>query len=91
MDGCPRPRARFIRWPSLRAPSARLGDAEWLEGGFSAGDLLMVEVLRRLETSGMLDEYPKLSAYVARGKARPAFQRAFEAQWAVFAGQRVAR
>lgn len=51
----------------------------------------MVEVLRRLETSGMLDEYPKLSAYVARGKARPAFQRAFEAQWAVFAGQRVAR
>jgi glutathione S-transferase len=64
--------------------SARLGDADWLDGAFSAGDLLMVTVLRRLNGSGMLDEYPNLSAYVARGEARPAFKRAFAAQLAVF-------
>jgi len=66
--------------------SARLGDADWLDGAFSAGDLLMVEVLRRLSSSGLLDEYPNLSAYVARGEARPAFRRAFDAQLAVFTG-----
>lgn len=64
--------------------SARLGAADWLDGAFSAGDLLMVTVLRRLESSGILDDYPILSAYIARGKARPAYQRAFEAQLAVF-------
>ena len=64
--------------------SARLGDADWLDGGFSAGDLLMVSVLRRLGSSGLLDDYPNLAAYVARGEARPAFQRAFAAQLAVF-------
>ena len=64
--------------------SRRLGDADWLDGAFSAGDLLMVAVLRRLNGSGMLDEYPNLSAYVARGEARPAFKRAFDAQLAVF-------
>jgi glutathione S-transferase len=64
--------------------SIRLGDADWLDGGFSAGDLMMVHVLRRLKGSGILDEYPNLSAYVARGEARPAFQRAFAAQLAVF-------
>jgi glutathione S-transferase len=64
--------------------SNRLGDADWLDGEFSAGDLLMVEVLRRLSGSGMLDEYPNLAAYVARGEARPAFKRAFDAQLAVF-------
>jgi len=64
--------------------SARLGDAEWLDGGFSAGDLMMVTVLLRLRASGMLEEYPRLAAYVARGEARPAYQRAFAAQWAVF-------
>ncbi|WMT87953.1 glutathione S-transferase family protein [Pelagibacterium sp. 26DY04] len=63
--------------------SARLGDAEWLEGTFSAGDLMMVMVLRRLNGSGLLEEFPNLFAYVARGEARPAFQRAFEAQAAV--------
>ena len=62
----------------------RLGGADWLDGGFSAGDLLMVTVLRRLESSGLLDEYPNLSAYVERGKARPAYKRAFDAQLAVF-------
>ncbi|PRC92174.1 glutathione S-transferase family protein [Solimicrobium silvestre] len=67
--------------------SVRLGDADWLDGAFSAGDLLMVSVLLRLSRSGILDEYPNLSAYVARGKARPAYQRAFDAQLAVFTGK----
>ncbi|WP_424682654.1 glutathione S-transferase family protein [Frateuria sp. YIM B11624] len=66
--------------------SARLGDAEWLDGAFSAGDLMMVSVLLRLRPSGILDEYPSLAAYVARGEARPAYQRAFAAQLAVFKG-----
>jgi glutathione S-transferase len=65
--------------------SSRLGDADWLDHVFSAGDLLMVTVLRRLNGSGILEEYPNLSAYVARGEARPAFKRAFDAQFAVFA------
>ncbi|MGX8008370.1 glutathione S-transferase family protein [Mesorhizobium sp. ORM8.1] len=64
--------------------SNRLGDAEWLDGAFSAGDIMMVTVLRRLNLSGLLDEYPNLAAYVARGEARPAFKRAFDAQFAVF-------
>ena len=64
--------------------SACLGDADWLDGEFSAGDLLMVAVLLRLKGSALLDEYPNLSAYVARGEARPAYQRAFDAQLAVF-------
>lgn len=66
---------------------ARLGDREWLDGAFSAGDLLMVQVLRRLSGLNILDEYPNLGAYVARGEARPAFKRAFEAQLAVFTGK----
>ncbi|MGK9235956.1 glutathione S-transferase family protein [Inquilinus limosus] len=64
--------------------SRRLGDAEWLDGAFSAGDLLMVTVLRRLQGSDLLEDYPNLSAYVARGEARPAYKRAFAAQLAVF-------
>ncbi|CCM74317.1 glutathione S-transferase family protein [Rhizobium mesoamericanum] len=66
--------------------STRLGDAAWLDGEFSAGDLQMVSVLLRLKGSGILDEYPNLSAYVARGEARPAYKRAFDAQLAVFTG-----
>lgn len=66
--------------------SERLGDADWLDGAFSAGDLLMVQVLRRLKSSGILDDYPNISAYVARGEARPAFKRAFDAQLTVFTG-----
>ena len=64
--------------------AARLDDAEWLDGAFSAGDLMMVMVLRRLEGEGLLEEYANLSAYVARGEARPAYKRAFAAQLAVF-------
>ena len=64
--------------------SSRLGDADWLDGGFSAGDLLMVTVLRRLDGSGLLEEHPNLAAFVARGEARPAYKRAFAAQLAVF-------
>jgi len=67
--------------------SGRLGDADWLDGAFSAGDLLMVAVLLRLKASGILDEYPNLSAYVARCTVRPAYKRAFDAQLAVFTGK----
>jgi glutathione S-transferase len=67
----------------LRQLAARLGDAEWLDGAFSAGDLMMVSVLLRLRPSGILDEFPTLAAYVARGEARPAYKRAFAAQLAV--------
>jgi glutathione S-transferase len=82
------------RWPlvldrvrdRLKQLSARLGGAEWLDGGFSAGDLMMVSVLLRSRPSGLLDEYPNLAAYVARGEARPAYQRAFAAQLAINAG-----
>ncbi|MFN5037711.1 MAG: glutathione S-transferase family protein [Bradyrhizobium sp.] len=63
--------------------SDRLGDADWLDGAFSAGDLMMVSVLLRLKPSGMLDGHPKLAAYVARGESRPAYKRAFAAQLAV--------
>ena len=61
----------------------RLGETEWLDGAFSAGDLMMVSVLLRLRASGLLDAFPNLSAYVARGEARPAYKRAFAAQLAV--------
>ena len=67
----------------LKQLSARLGDADWLDGAFSAGDLMMVSVLLRLRASGLLDEYPNLAAYVARGEARPAYKRAFAAQLAI--------
>jgi glutathione S-transferase len=70
----------------LRELSAHLGDADWLDGAFSAADILMVHVLRRLEGSGLLDDYPNLAAYIARAQARPAYQRAFAAQLAVFKG-----
>ncbi|SDO99240.1 glutathione S-transferase [Phyllobacterium sp. YR620] len=71
----------------VRAPlhklSAHLGADEWLDDRFSAGDLLMVSVLLRLRLSGILDEYQNLAAYVARGEARPAYRRAFAAQYAI--------
>ena len=71
----------------LKQLSARLGSADWLDGGFSAGDLMMVSVLLRLKSSGILDGYPNLAAYVARGEARPAYKRAFDAQLAVNTGK----
>jgi glutathione S-transferase len=71
----------------LHQLSARLGDADWLDGAFSAGDLMMVSVLLRSRPSGILDEYPNLAAYVARGEARPAYKRAFDAQAALYAGK----
>jgi glutathione S-transferase len=70
----------------LKPLSARHGSADWLDGAFSAGDLMMVSVLLRLRASGVLDEFPNLAAYVARGEARPAYQRAFAAQRAVNIG-----
>ncbi len=74
----PRVRARLAQL------SAYLGDSDWLDGAFSAGDLLMISVLQRLRSSKLVDGYPNLAAYVARGEARPAYQRAFAAQLAVF-------
>jgi glutathione S-transferase len=71
----------------LKQLSVRLGDADWLEGDFSAGDLMMVHVLQRLKPSGILEEYPNLVAYVARGEARPAYKRAFDAQLAFNTGK----
>jgi len=70
----------------LRQLAARLGDAEWLDGAFSAGDLMMVSVLLRLRPSGILGEFPTLAGYVERGEARPAYKRAFAAQLAINAG-----
>lgn len=75
----------------LQQLSARLGAADWLEEKFSAGDLMMVSVLLRLRSSGLLDEFANLAAYVARGEARPAYQRAFAAQYAVFTAAQAER
>jgi glutathione S-transferase len=75
-----------VRGP-LNQLSARLGRAEWLDGAFTAGDLMMVSVLLRTRPSGILDEFPGLAAYVARGEARPAYKRAFAAQRAVNAAK----
>jgi glutathione S-transferase len=69
----------------LKPLSDYLGDRTWIDGDFSAGDIMMIGVLRRLHPSGLLKEFPNIDAYVARGEARPAFQRAFAAQAAVFA------
>jgi len=71
----------------LKQLSVRLGDADWLDGAFSVGDLMMVSVLLRLRASGILDEFSNLAAYVARGEARPAYKRAFDAQLAVNTGK----
>jgi glutathione S-transferase len=71
----------------LHQLSDRLGDADWLDGGFSAGDLMMVSVLLRLKSSSILNGFPNLSGYVARGEARPAYKRAFDAQAATNTGK----
>ncbi|MFA7308204.1 MAG: glutathione S-transferase family protein [Hyphomicrobium sp.] len=68
----------------LQQLSARLGTADWLDGAFSVADLMMVSVLLRLKPSGLLGEFPNLSAYVARGEERPAYKRAFVAQLEAF-------
>ncbi|HWU74496.1 MAG TPA: glutathione S-transferase family protein [Sphingomonas sp.] len=86
-------------WSKARRPKviddlrARLGDLEtalgskaWLDGvGFTAGDLMMVSVLRALRGTGILDDFPELAAYVARGEARSAFKKALADHMAVFA------
>lgn len=69
----------------LKDLSASLGDGEWLEGAFGVGDIMMVHTLLRLKKSTQIvDEYPNLAAYLARAEARPAYQRAYAAQRAVF-------
>lgn len=72
-----------VRGP-LKRLSARLGESDWLDGEFSAGDLMMISVIQRLKVSGLINEFPSLVDYIARGEERPAFKRAFEAQLAVF-------
>ena len=75
----------------LRQLSEHLGEAEWLDGAFGAGDLMMVSVLLRLRPSGLLDEFQNVAAYTDRGEKRPAYRRAFAAQLAVYeAAQRKA-
>ena len=74
----------------LRQLSNYLADREWLDGAFSAGDLMMVSVLLRAKALQMVDEYPNLAAYVARGEARPAYKRSYDAQAAAFAAARPA-
>jgi glutathione S-transferase len=72
----------------LKQLSACLGDTEWFDGAFSVADVMMVHVIQRLKPSGIVNAYANLAAYIARAEARPAFQRAFAAQHAVFtAGQ----
>ncbi len=68
----------------LESLSASLGSKTWLEGEFSAGDLLMASVLLRVRGGGLLESYPKLVRYVLNAEARPAYSRAFAAQLAVF-------
>ncbi len=75
----------------LHELSVRLGTADWLDDTFSAGDLMMVQVLRRLSATELLAEHPNLVAYVARAEARPAFKRAFAAQLAIFQNSNVAK
>jgi glutathione S-transferase len=72
----------------LKQLSVRLGDGEWLDGAFSAGDLMMVHVLQRLKPSGLLKENPNLPGYIARAEARPAYKRAYDAQLAAFTSKR---
>ncbi len=83
---------RACLWSRIACATAwtafnRLGDADWLDGAFSAGDLMMASVLLRLKPSGKLNEFPSLADYVARGEARPAYKRAFDAQLAVNTGK----
>ena len=66
----------------LKQFAAHLGERAWLDGDFSAGDLMMVSVLLRVKSSGLLNDFPNLTAYVARAEARPAYKRAYDAQHA---------
>lgn len=68
----------------LKELSLRLGDADWLDAEFSAGDLMMVTVLQRLGSVNVIPDYPNLHAYVARAEARPAYKKAFADQLTVF-------
>ena len=70
--------------------SRHLGDSEWLDGDFSVGDIMMTHVIERARSSGLIEEFPNLTAYLARAEARPAFQRAFAAQRQVFTDQQPA-
>ena len=64
--------------------SRHLGDSEWLDGDFSAADIMMTHVIQRARSSGLIEEFPNLVAYLARNEVRPAYKRAFAAQLKVF-------
>jgi glutathione S-transferase len=70
----------------LQETADRLGNREWLEDAFTAGDLMMVSVLRIIENDPLLNEHAPLIDYVRRATARPAFQRALASQLAGFTG-----
>ncbi|MDB5693939.1 MAG: glutathione S-transferase family protein [Alphaproteobacteria bacterium] len=80
-----RPSAQEMAEKRLDELAARLGEREWLDDRFTAGDLLMTSVLRILRGTDLIAARPTLAAYQARGEARPAFQRALAAQLAPFA------
>jgi glutathione S-transferase len=69
----------------LQGVADALGDQDYLEGRFTAGDLMMTTVLRILDNTALVKEMPALAAYKARCEARPAFQRALKAQLDDFA------
>ena len=79
-----RPVARAALEKRLTSLSKWLGDKDWLEGRFTAGDIIMVTVMRDLAESGILSDFPTLDAYRARGEARPAFRKALEDQLRTF-------
>src|SRR6185369_16972539 len=68
----------------LASLAAWLGGKDYLEGRFTAGDLIMTTVLRELVDSGVLKRFPQLDAYRRRCEERPAFGRALEAQLVPF-------
>jgi len=80
-----RPGAEEMAKLKLKRVSDWLGDKEWLEDRFTIGDLMMITVLRFLRHTNLVAEIPNLAAYLERGQARPAFQRALQDQLDTFA------
>lgn len=80
-----RPSAEEFLLRRLGQLSARLEGREWLEERFTAGDLMMVTVLRDLRHTDILTRFPPLAAYVKRAEARPTFQKALADHMALYA------
>lgn len=79
-----RPSQEAFTRMKLASLAKRLDGREWLEDRFTAADLMMVSVLRNLRHTDIVSADPVLGPYMARGEARPAFQRALAAQLAAF-------